>query len=293
MAVRVKLSDVARRARVSAMSVSNYMNGRHGTMTEETRDRIAEAVTVLNYRPDMAARSVRTSKIQSVGLIVVDESPTYLSDGYTTQLVSGLGDALNAKGYTLQLEGLTASRLSASTLIRQRQTDGLCVLPTGSLATRKEIIRTVAGTGQPFVLLLESLPRAWPDACCVLQTDRQGARELARHVLERGARDLVVLKQSHNHWQAVAERQVGIEEAVAQFGEAASLKVTQCGSGDVAATVLGLPGEALTHGADGYEIREFIQDITFAGLPFAFHELDDADPHAMAECPHDQSKCSG
>ncbi|MBT7646145.1 MAG: LacI family DNA-binding transcriptional regulator, partial [Rhodospirillaceae bacterium] len=81
MAVRVKLSDVARRARVSAMSVSNYMNGRHGTMTEETRDRIAEAVTVLNYRPDMAARSVRTSKIQSVGLIVVDESPTYLSDG--------------------------------------------------------------------------------------------------------------------------------------------------------------------------------------------------------------------
>ena len=65
MAVRVKLSDVARRARVSAMAVSNYMNGRHGTMTEETRDRIAEAVTVLNYRPDMAARSVRTSNRNS------------------------------------------------------------------------------------------------------------------------------------------------------------------------------------------------------------------------------------
>jgi DNA-binding LacI/PurR family transcriptional regulator len=228
---KITLADVARRAGVSAMSVSNFVNGRHGAMTETTRDRIAEAVTALNYRPHSAARSIRSARTWSIGLIVVDESPTYLSDGYTTQVVSGLGDMLNARGYTLQLEGLPAGRLSQSRLIRHRQTDGLCVLPSGDQAARRRIIATVAATGQPVVLLLETLPRSIADGCAVLQSDRKGARELAMHLLASGAQRILCLKQTYNQWQAVAERQAGITDAVEASGEGAHLDVLGCGEG--------------------------------------------------------------
>ena len=217
------------------MSVSNFINGRDGTMTDETRERIAAAVSDLNYRPHSAARSIRMAETRSVGLIVVDESPTYLSDGYTTQLVSGLGDALNHNGYTLQIEGLTADRVRTSRLIRHRQTDGLCILPSGDRAVRRDIVRTAAATGQPFVLLLESLPSEHRDACCVLQSDRAGARELGDHVLGRGARSILLLKQSHNHWQAVTERERGIAEAVAAV-PGASMESMACGTGDFGQT---------------------------------------------------------
>ncbi len=228
---RITLADVARRASVSAMSVSNFVNGRHGAMTETTRDRIAEAVSALNYRPHSAARSIRSARTWSIGLIVIDESPTYLSDGYTTQVVSGLGDMLNAHGYTLQLEGLPGGRLTQSRLIRHRQTDGLCVLPSGDPAARKRIIVTVAETGQPLVLLLETLPRGIADGCAVLQSDRKGARELAMHLLATGARRILCLKQTYNQWQAVAEREAGIAVAVEANGDGAQLDVLGCGEG--------------------------------------------------------------
>lgn len=228
---RITLADVARRAGVSAMSVSNFVNGRHGAMTETTRDRIAEAVSALNYRPHSAARSIRSARTWSIGLIVIDESPTYLSDGYTTQVVSGLGDMLNAHGYTLQLEGLPGGRLTQSRLIRHRQTDGLCVLPSGDPAARKRIIATVAATGQPVVLLLETLPRGIPDGCAVLQSDRKGARELAMRLLATGARRILCLKQTYNQWQAVAEREAGIADAVEANGDRAQLDVLGCGEG--------------------------------------------------------------
>jgi LacI family transcriptional regulator len=227
----ITLSDVARRAGVSAMSVSNFVNGRHDTMAQATRERIAEAVDALNYRPHSAARSIRSARTWSIGLIVVDESPTYLSDGYTTQLVSGLGDALNEQGYTLQLEGLPASRLRRSRLVRQRQTDGICVLPSGQTKVRREILKTVADTGQPVVQLLEALPSWVSDGCAVMQDDRGGARELADLVLGKGARRILCMQQTHNQWQAVAERVKGIAQAVERSGADAKLDVLGCGEG--------------------------------------------------------------
>ena len=84
------------------MTVSNFVNGKFHYMGEATRRRVAEAVAALNYRPDTAGRSLRSARQLSVGMIVVDESPLYLSDGSTTQVVSGLGNVRNAEGYTLQ-----------------------------------------------------------------------------------------------------------------------------------------------------------------------------------------------
>ncbi len=228
---KITLADVARRAGVSAMSVSNFVNDRHDAMTEMTRERIADAVEVLNYRPHSAARSIRSARTWSVGLIVIDESPTYLSDGYTTQVVSGLGNVLNAAGYTLKLEGLLASRLSQSRLIRQRQSDGICVLPSGDKSVRRQIVRTVAATGQPVVQLLEALPRRHADGCAVMQDDRRGARMLAEHVLGKGARRILCMKQTHNQWQAVVERVAGIGQAVEKFARGARLDVLGCGEG--------------------------------------------------------------
>ncbi len=113
---KVTLQEVAHRAGVSPMTVSNFINDKFQFMSEATRQRVAAAVAVLNYRPDTAGRSLRSARHKSVGMIVVDESPLYLSDGSTTQVVSGLGNALNAEGYTLQIEGLRARDLERSSL---------------------------------------------------------------------------------------------------------------------------------------------------------------------------------
>ncbi|WP_052367229.1 LacI family DNA-binding transcriptional regulator [Paraoerskovia marina] len=67
---RVTIQQVAAAAGVSPSSVSNYLNGRTNRMVPATRERIASAIADLGYRPNRAARQLRTGQTQTIGLIV-------------------------------------------------------------------------------------------------------------------------------------------------------------------------------------------------------------------------------
>lgn len=67
---RVTIQQVAREAEVSPSTVSNYLNGRLDRMVPATRDRIQKTIARLGYRPNRAARQLRTGRTQTIGLIV-------------------------------------------------------------------------------------------------------------------------------------------------------------------------------------------------------------------------------
>lgn len=67
---KVSVTDVARRARVSASTVSNLLNGRSDRMRPETRERVEEAVAALGYAPNQLARQFRTGQVHAIGLVV-------------------------------------------------------------------------------------------------------------------------------------------------------------------------------------------------------------------------------
>jgi len=68
--VAVTIQEVARAARVSTSTVSNVLNGRHGRMLPATKLRVEETIARLGYRPNRAARQLRTGKLQMLGLVV-------------------------------------------------------------------------------------------------------------------------------------------------------------------------------------------------------------------------------
>jgi len=68
--VAVTIQEVARAARVSPSTVSNVLNGRDRRMLPATRVRVEEAIAALGYRPNRAARQLRTGRIQMLGLVV-------------------------------------------------------------------------------------------------------------------------------------------------------------------------------------------------------------------------------
>lgn len=65
-----KISDVARGACVSTSTVSNFLNGRCDRMRLETQQRIEKAIAELRYRPNTAARQLKTGRAPFVGLLV-------------------------------------------------------------------------------------------------------------------------------------------------------------------------------------------------------------------------------
>lgn len=67
---RVTISDVARKAGVSASTVSNFLNDRQGQMRPSTQERIEEAIVELGYTPNQVARQLKTGYVPVLGLIV-------------------------------------------------------------------------------------------------------------------------------------------------------------------------------------------------------------------------------
>ncbi len=66
-----QIKDVAREAGVSVATVSRVLAG-HSGVSETARQRVLAAVQVLDYRPDLAARRLRSRRTDTIGLIVSD-----------------------------------------------------------------------------------------------------------------------------------------------------------------------------------------------------------------------------
>src|SRR5262249_45851923 len=72
--------------------VLNEVPGR--SISQATRDRIKAAAKEFNYQPSLLARSLRSRRTLSIGILVPD-----LAEAYHNQIVSGIGDHLMDSGY--------------------------------------------------------------------------------------------------------------------------------------------------------------------------------------------------
>ena len=71
--------QVAERAGVSLSTVSRVLNGRK-TVNENLRAKVEQAMQELNYRPSSVARSLATSRTDSVGVLVSELNSPFFGD---------------------------------------------------------------------------------------------------------------------------------------------------------------------------------------------------------------------
>ncbi|WP_328993434.1 LacI family transcriptional regulator [Kribbella sp. NBC_01245] len=167
---RTTVADVARKAGVSAMTVSNVLNAPH-RVSDHTVRVVKAAIDELGYTPNHAARALSSGRSQVIGL------PLYLDDdlvneqnpglgGFMHGLLSGLVKAAAVGGYgvhvTTPTEGKTEIALYEQ-LIAARQVDAIVVLETMPLDARIEFLST---KGFPFVAFGRTGPeqrQCWVD----------------------------------------------------------------------------------------------------------------------------------
>ena len=74
---RVTIEDVARKAGVSAMTISRVLNGKR-EISSATREHVLDVMRELNYRPSRVARSLATNKTFTIGVVVPDITNLFL-----------------------------------------------------------------------------------------------------------------------------------------------------------------------------------------------------------------------
>jgi len=97
------MADVARLAQVSQQTVSRVLND-YAFIKPDTRERVLKAIAGLDYRPNMAARTLATSRSRTIGVVASD----YLSFGPASALF-GVEQAASEEGYGVSIVSLRES----------------------------------------------------------------------------------------------------------------------------------------------------------------------------------------
>ncbi|MFI7152101.1 LacI family DNA-binding transcriptional regulator [Nonomuraea sp. NPDC050022] len=131
--------DVARRAGVSVRTVSNVVNN-FAYVSEETRAQVQQALDELDYRPNLAARSLNRGRSSLLALVLPLDVP------YFTELAAHVVDRAEERGYTVLIdrtEGV-AERERQIVMRRDRSAlfDGFIFSPLG---LTKDELRDWAG----------------------------------------------------------------------------------------------------------------------------------------------------
>jgi DNA-binding LacI/PurR family transcriptional regulator len=203
------LTDVAKLAGVSTMTVSRVING-HAKVAVETRERVMVAMTSLDYRPNMMARGLASGRSHSIGVLTVD---TTLYGPRAA--LRGIESAARDRGYSVTIAHLSDPDRSAvsqgANLLRSRSSDGVILL--------QPLISEVPRNGDtvdlpPMVAIHAGSPGDYP----VVSVDqRLGARLATEHLLSLGHTTIWHIA-GPELWYEGVERVLGWREAVAEAG---------------------------------------------------------------------------
>lgn len=174
------LRDVAAAARVHPATASRALNPETRILvSEDTARRVAEAAERLGYRPNPVARSLRTRRSHTVGVLIPD-----LNNPLFPPIVRGLEDKLAAAGYVALIGNTDADAGRERTLFEQmraRHVDGF-VLATATLHDR--LLADAAAADVPVVLMNRLAPDySFPS---VSVDNEQGARLAVSHLARLG-----------------------------------------------------------------------------------------------------------
>lgn len=203
------MKDVARHAGVSVSTVSYVLND-SGPVAPERRARVMDAVQVLNYTPNEAARGLKRRSAPTIGLVVPE-----LSNPYFALVAEGVERSASAHDALVVFCVPEASGEGESfhtRLLRSQRLNGLIYL-SGAMTVPHSLL-TLSGLG-PVVLVDERLPGF--ELPAIVSDNRRGARELAAHVIERGHRRIAVIGGPSSLWTA-QQRLAGYREAFAAAG---------------------------------------------------------------------------
>lgn len=201
----ITLRTVAQHAKVSIATVSKVVNGINKGISDETVTRVQRVIQELNYRPSRLGRELRTRRNYIVGMAIVDDSPTFLTDPYITQLVAGLSNYLGTHNYGLLLHGSAPENFSDSFLLKESVVVAFCLMLSGPAPRRRQYLDLVHASGNPMVVFQEQPQETLTDCCFVNQDDDAGAQALARRIVARSPR-LVFIMTPQLQWHAIQVR---------------------------------------------------------------------------------------
>lgn len=204
------IMDVAAEAGVSMKTVSRVLNN-EAHVRPQVRARVLEAVSKLDYRPNLAARQLAASRSRLILLICNSFGASYV----TRVLVASAGQCQKLD-YHLVSEPVDPQSEPAGVISRsiaRLRPEGVILTPP--LADSKVVIAAIEASGTPLVRISGTTPGY---GTRISVDERAAARRLVRYLIDdRGHRRIGFIGPRPLHY-AAEERVQGYREALDEAG---------------------------------------------------------------------------
>ena len=132
------ISDVARLAGVSTMTVSRVINN-SGYISQETRERVEKAIGELGYVPNALARYLRFKQTKTIALILTD-----ITNPFFTTIARGVEDVAHKQGFSVVFCNTDESADEETgylNVLLQKQVDGVLLVPAAMSSDAIPLLR--------------------------------------------------------------------------------------------------------------------------------------------------------
>ena len=204
----MNLKMIAKRAGVSAVTVSNVINGKHHKVSRETIERVQQIIRETGYQPNATARSLIKKQSRIIGVVIPHverDQPASLSP-YNSQMMALLECEIRQRGY-YQMSCCVPRCKDAVPSIATWNVDGAVIL--GAFEDDVEELHKLLNI--PAVYLDAYLHARSVHTVCV--DDEQGGYLAARHLIERGHRSIAFVAPAYTAESVICHRYRGFVRA--------------------------------------------------------------------------------
>ena len=196
--VRSTQADIAARVGISRATVSAAISGTR-FVSPDLKAQILQTAEELHYVPDILARSMKTNRTMTIGLVL----PNILSPVWAT-IARGVADVARSSGFsTIMYDTDEQCDVMQGALrnLQERRVDGILLAPCGE-PTPAALTRFITEAAMPMALIDREVDELSLDT--VVSDNVAGTYQATRHLLDTGRQRIGLIESSahdqHRPW---------------------------------------------------------------------------------------------
>jgi LacI family transcriptional regulator len=201
--------QIAKEVGVSRTTVSLVLNNVPGVrINPETRQRILEVASRLNYYPNAAARKLVSGRTQTIGFVLCQSFNCIFADAFLPEVLRGVGKAVQENDYRVLIHSVSDVALPDAYigLVREKHIDGIIL--SGPRSDDQQLLR-LRKENFPIVLLGQLPGSNIP----FVDVDNVGAaKQAVEHLIGLGYRRIGIITNASLEYTAAFDRLTGYRQ---------------------------------------------------------------------------------
>ena len=205
----VTIKDIAKQTDVSHSTVSRALHG-SPLIAKNTAERIRQTALELGYFPSAAARSLKTNRSQALGVIL-----SSVEDPFFSEILQGIEEVAQERGYSLFMAASQRDPEREQAIVRamsEHRVDGVIIC---SASFKAEQLGQFLAYGVPIVVVNNQAAEDYRYS--IYHDDVDGTRQITRHLLDLGHREIAYLGNSSSG-RTTLDRLTGFQQEMDAAG---------------------------------------------------------------------------